>query len=188
MSRRHGGLGIGLAIVASLVEAHHGSVRAESDGPSHGATFTVTLPLLWSGGLQPADGARRAEARHSTVADLAGARVLVVDDDQATRRIMIAALTAAGAEVRECVSAGEAFDTLTAWRPNVLISDLAMPQEDGYSFIRRIREAGELVPALAITAYARSEDEARVRDAGFQRHMAKPFDPEELVRTVRELV
>jgi PAS domain S-box-containing protein len=188
MSRRHGGLGIGLTIVASLVEAHHGSVRAESDGPGHGSTFTVTLPLLWSGGLQPADGARRAEARRSTEADLAGARVLVVDDDHATRRIVIAALTAAGAEVRECASAGEAFDTLAAWRPNVLISDLAMPQEDGYSLLRRIRASGELVPAVAITAYARSEDEARVRDAGFQRHMAKPFDPEELVRTVRELV
>lgn len=114
--------------------------------------------------------------------------MLVVDDDVATRQIVITALAAAGAEVRECGSAGEAFDALSTWRPNVLVSDLAMPHEDGYSLIRRLREAGELVPAVAITAYARSEDEARVRDAGFQRHMAKPFDPDELVRTVRELV
>ncbi|HYC94041.1 MAG TPA: PAS domain S-box protein [Thermoanaerobaculia bacterium] len=187
-SRSYGGLGIGLSIVASLVEAHHGSVRAESDGLNKGSTFTVTLPLLWSGGLQPAEESRRAEGRRSTASDLAGARVLVVDDDAATRQIVIAALAAAGAEVHECGSAGEAFGALETWRPNVLISDLAMPQEDGYSLIRRIREAGELLPAVAITAYARSEDEARVRDAGFQRHVAKPFDPEELVRTVRELV
>ncbi|HEX6083224.1 MAG TPA: PAS domain S-box protein [Thermoanaerobaculia bacterium] len=186
-SRRYGGLGIGLSIVASLVEAHGGSVRAESDGPRQGATFTVTLPLAgWRTGNRA--GPDRQDCLSSTTSDLAGARVLVVDDDEPTRQIVSTALSAAGAEVRACGSAGEAFDALMTWKPNVLISDLAMPFEDGYSLIHRIRAAGELVPAVAITAYARSEDEARVRDAGFQKHVAKPFDPEELVRTVRELV
>ena len=186
-SRSYGGLGIGLSIVASLVEAHHGSVRAESDGLEQGATFTIALPLLvWRTG-DPACPDRQDYLPSTEAASLAGTRVLVVDDDVATREIVITALAAAGAEVRECGSAGEAFEALSTWRPNVLVSDLAMPQEDGYSLIRRIREAGEAVPAVAITAYARSEDEARVRDAGFQRHVAKPFDPDELVRTVREL-
>ena len=183
-SRRHGGLGLGLAIVASLVNAHHGIVGAESDGPSKGATFTVTLPLLeWKTGDAPRDD----KGDRGSVS-LAGTRVLVVDDDPGARRVMSAALASAGAEVLESASAREAYDALMMWRPNVLISDLAMPEEDGYSLIQRVRAAGEPLPAVAITAYARSEDEARVRGAGFQRHMAKPFDPDDLVRTVRELV
>ncbi len=182
MSRSYGGLGIGLAIVASLVEAHRGTVRADSDGAGKGATFTVTLPLLTT--AMP----RASSQVEPAGTTLSGARVLVVDDDPGARAIMSAALTAAGAEVRECESAGEALDAVAAFRPDVLVSDLAMPYEDGYSLIRRLREGGERVPAVAITAYARSEDEARVRDAGFQRHVAKPFDPEMLVRTVRELI
>jgi PAS domain S-box-containing protein len=181
-TRKHGGLGIGLSIVASLVEAHSGTVRAESDGPDKGATFTVTLPLVEQSTIR----APRPSDTHIR-ATLTGARILVVDDDAGARRVMIAALEAAGAEVRECRNAGEAWDAIAQWRPDILISDLAMPNEDGYSLINRLRETGNLLPALAITAYVRPEDEARVRNAGFQRHVAKPFDPEELVRAVGEL-
>ncbi len=181
-TRKHGGLGIGLAIVASLVEAHEGKVRGESDGPGKGATFTVTLPLI-----ERAMPIRSPLASRAAV-KLAGARVLVVDDDPGARRIMITALEAAGAEVRECRTAREAWDAIAQWRPDILISDLAMPNEDGYSLIHKLRETGNLLPALAITAYVRPEDEVRVREAGFQRHVAKPFDPEELVRVVGELM
>ena len=183
-TRRHGGLGIGLSIVSSLVEAHAGTVRAESEGIGRGATFTVSIPLLDHEALTQTPP---AESRRVNTSRLAGARILVVDDDAATRRVMVAALEAAGAEVRACGSVGEAWEAVGSWIPDLLISDLAMPHEDGYSLIRRLRETGSLLPALAITAYVRPEDEARVRDAGFQRHVAKPFDPEELVSTVREL-
>ena len=173
----------GLSIVSSLVDAHNGTVRAESDGANQGATFTVSLPMIARENVRPAlavpDG--RPEP------DLNGARVLIVDDDDASRRLMITTLESAGAEVRECLSAGEAYDAVTAWLPHILITDLAMPNEDGYSLIRRIRETGNDVPAVAITAYVRSEDEIRVRDAGFQQHIAKPFDPAHLVQAVREL-
>jgi PAS domain S-box-containing protein len=182
ISRAYGGLGIGLSIVASLVEAHHGSVHAQSDGPGRGATFTVTLPLVGRSVRPPLPPRRRRDD-----AKLAGARVLVVDDDEAARQLMARVLEAAGAEVRECDSAGAAFELFTRWEPHVLVSDLAMPHEDGYSLMRRVREAGSAIPGLAITAYVRPEDEARVREAGFQRHLGKPFDPEELVRAVRDL-
>ncbi|MGZ5440389.1 MAG: ATP-binding protein [Thermoanaerobaculia bacterium] len=183
-TRRHGGLGIGLSIVASLVAAHDGTVLAESEGLDRGATFTVTIPLIAQSTMlrSPLAPECRGDAK------LTGSRILVVDDDAGARRIMITALEAAGAEVRECRTAGEAWDAITQWSPDLLISDLAMPNEDGYSLIHRLRETGNLLPALAITAYVRPEDEARVRNAGFQRHVAKPFDPDELVRAVGELV
>ncbi|HSP16349.1 MAG TPA: ATP-binding protein [Thermoanaerobaculia bacterium] len=183
-SRRHGGLGIGLSIVSSLVEGHGGTVRAESEGANRGSTFVVTIPLLQHNqaiapAVAPQDG--HHEPR------LHGARVLVVDDDSGARHLMKTALAAAGAEVRECGSAVEAFDALRQWQPDILVSDVAMPTEDGYSLIRRVRESGNAVPAVAITAYVRADDETRVREAGFQRHVGKPFDPADLVKAVREL-
>jgi CheY-like chemotaxis protein len=183
-TRKYGGLGIGLSIVSSLVDAHGGSVRAESEGAGKGATFTVTLPLIEHAALgrMPLLFQPLPERAH-----LAGTRILIVDDDPGSRRIIMTALEAAGAQVRECHNAGEAYECVIEWGPDILISDLAMPNEDGYSLIRRIRDTGRPLPALAITAYVRPEDEARVREAGFQRHVAKPFDPEELVRAVREL-
>ncbi|HEX2833163.1 MAG TPA: ATP-binding protein [Thermoanaerobaculia bacterium] len=183
-SRRHGGLGLGLSIVASLVEAHGGQVSAHSDGAGKGATFLVRLPLIETSRVLASRSAKPDNARNL----LAGARVLIVDDDAAARDVMVAALERAGAVVRPCVNADDAFDAVHQWRPDILVSDLAMPQQDGYSLIRRLRDAGSRVPALAITAYVRAEDEVRVHDAGFQRHVAKPFDPEDLVRAVRDLV
>jgi PAS domain S-box-containing protein len=182
-SRRHGGLGIGLAIVASIVGAHHGEVRAESPGLKQGSTFTVTIPLLQQGSI----GFAIPIASGRQHPRIEGARIVVVDDDEAARRIMAKALTSAGAIVRECVNARDALDTVTEWQPDVLVSDLAMPNEDGYTLIRRIRENGNSVPAVAITAYTRQEDQTKVHDAGFQRHVAKPFDPADLVRAVSEL-
>jgi CheY-like chemotaxis protein/anti-sigma regulatory factor (Ser/Thr protein kinase) len=182
-SRRHGGLGIGLSIVASLVASHNGNVRADSAGLGKGATFTVTIPLLQHTSVAAKDVATPYAAENR----IEGARIVIVDDDAAARNVMKAALTGAGADVRECVNAVEAYDAVTQWRPNIVISDLAMPNEDGYSLIRRIRDNGIAIPAVAITAYARSEDQAKVREAGFQRHVSKPFDPAELVRVVREL-
>jgi PAS domain S-box-containing protein len=181
-SRRHGGLGIGLAIVASIVAAHKGEVRAESEGIKKGSTFTVTIPLL-----QGAIGPALSVLPGQTPRRIEGARIVVVDDDDAARNIMTKALTNAGAVVREYANAGDAFDAVALWQPDLLVSDLAMPNEDGYTLIRRIRENGNAMPAVAITAYARPEDQARVREAGFQRHVAKPFDPAELVAVVSEL-
>jgi PAS domain S-box-containing protein len=183
-SRKHGGLGLGLSIVASLIDAHGGQVSAESDGQGKGATFRVSLPLVEQSRVRAPRGVHAGNANDL----LAGARIIIVDDDEAARQIMTTAFERAGAFVRTFNNANEAFDAVYQWRPDILVSDLAMPHEDGYSLIRRLRDAGNRVPALAITAYVREEDQARVYDAGFQRHVAKPFDPEDLVRTVRDLV
>ena len=184
INRKHGGLGLGLSIVASLIEAHGGEVRAGSDGPNQGATFTLTIPLLeQSDHVRPAFDHSRDGGRQN----LSGIRVLVVDDDAGARQLMSKALEAFGAEVHECSSAREAYAALPQWTPDIIVSDLAMPDEDGYSLIRRVRESGSRVPAVAVTAYARSEDEARVREAGFQRHVPKPFDPQMLVEAVHDL-
>ncbi len=182
-SRRHGGLGIGLAIVASIVAAHKGEVRAESEGLKKGSTFTVTIPLLQHGSIGPAIP---VALRHPHQR-IEGARIVVVDDDDASRHIMTKALTNAGAVVREYANARDALDAVTEWQPDVLVSDVAMPNEDGYTLIRHVREKGSSVPAVAITAYTRQEDQTKVRDAGFQRHVAKPFDPADLVQAVSEL-
>ena len=184
INRKHGGLGLGLSIVASLIEAHGGQVHAGSDGPNRGATFMLTIPLI-----EQRDLARPVfdHPGHRGGQNLGGIRVLVVDDDDGARQLMIKALEAFGAEVHACSSAREAYAVLPHWPPDIIVSDLAMPDEDGYSLIRRVRESGSLVPAVAVTAYVRSEDEARVREAGFQRHVPKPFDPQMLVEAVHDL-
>lgn len=184
INRKHGGLGLGLSIVASLIEAHGGEVRAASGGPNQGATFTLTIPLF-----EQRDPVRPA-LDHPGDRDrqnLGGIRVLVVDDDAGARQLMSKALEAFGAVVHECSSAQEAYAVLPQWTPDIIVSDLGMPDEDGYSLIRRVRESGSMVPAVAVTAFARSEDEARVRQAGFQRHVPKPFDPQLLVEAVHDL-
>ena len=190
--RMHGGLGIGLAVVRYIVISHGGTVTAQSAGPKQGATFVVRLPLGPSSregdGPTPApNGLARA-----ALPDLCGLRVLVVDDDDDTREVLRQVLSAHCAEVRTAATVREAIAELDAARPHVLVSDIAMPGEDGYDFIdcvrRRAPECGGAVPALALTAHAKAEDQARALAAGFQRHASKPIDPAELVRAVAGLV
>ncbi|MFN2475698.1 MAG: ATP-binding protein, partial [Chthoniobacterales bacterium] len=197
-TRRHGGLGLGLAIVKQLVELHGGSVTAKSAGAGHGAAFAVSLPLS---ALHPASE-EQPERRHPTSADslpadvvtsfdLTGVNVLVVDDEPDARGLIARLLTGRRATVRTAGSAGEAFEMLQAEKPDILISDIGMPNEDGYSLIRRVRALdaarGGNIPAPALTAYARTEDRMKAVLAGFQMHVAKPVEAAELLTMVASL-
>jgi signal transduction histidine kinase/ActR/RegA family two-component response regulator len=191
-TRVHGGLGVGLAIVRHLVELHHGTVSAQSAGPGRGATFTVRLPLI--GGRVPAEDDTVRAARQTSVErfpELTGVRVLVVDDEADARDLLTAVLEQCGAEVTPVGSAAEALDALDRVRPHVLISDISMPDVDGYTLIRKIRalglDRGGRVPAIALTAYARAEDRERALAVGFQMHVAKPVEPADLVDVVSRL-
>jgi two-component system CheB/CheR fusion protein len=189
-ARQHGGLGLGLAIVRHLVEAHGGTVRAASQGVGKGAIFTVTFPLIAVRG-------DRIEAEHKRSADhassliLKGLQVLVVDDELDARELLSIALTQSSAKVRASATVREALEILDQWQPDVLVSDIGMPGEDGYELMRKVRarepEHGGLVPALALTGYAGSEDAARAVAAGYQTHMAKPVVLSELVAAVASL-
>jgi CheY-like chemotaxis protein len=185
--RQRGGLGLGLAIVRYLVEAHGGTVVAESAGPNMGATFTVSLPARVDVFAQDDDA-----HEHRPVIEtgpLRGTRVLIVDDDDDTRELLGEVLSEAGASVVRAASASQALVQLRAEPPHVLISDIGMPFEDGYSLLRRVRslppERGGDVPAIALTAYARREDVTAAQDAGFQLHVVKPVRPEQLLQAVR---
>ncbi len=193
-TRRHGGLGLGLAIVRHIVELHHGSVRAESDGEGRGATLVVDLPLPTedvASAPKPAAVYRRLESAPSRLINLAGRRILVVDDDPDARNLLATILGRAGGDVIVVASADEALETLRRWRPDVLVSDIGMPGDDGYVLIRKGRalraEEGSQVRALALTAYARSEDRALALEAGFHTHIAKPVDPLELTALIAGL-
>jgi PAS domain S-box-containing protein len=198
ITRQHGGLGLGLAITRHLVEIHGGTVEAESPGHGAGATFRVRLPLLQT---RNADFGSRVDEGHADShqpaipdpqsATLAGLHVLVVDDDDDTRELMAAVLGRAGARVTPAATAAEAFDAAERLRPDVLLADIGMPGEDGYTLIKRVRalgaEAGGDVPAAALTAYARPEDRTRALESGFQMHIAKPSDPDALTSAVAKL-
>ncbi len=187
-TRAHGGLGLGLALVRHLVELHGGEVEAHSEGPGRGAEFVVRLPIL-PVRMEPLAGNGAATVQPGQ--DLAGLRVLVVDDDADARDMLAAVLAGNGAEVTAVGSAHDALEVLGALRPNVLVSDVCLPGEDGYSLIRHVRalpaEQGGLLPAVALTAHARSEDRLRAMSAGFQMHAGKPINPPELVAIVKAL-
>jgi signal transduction histidine kinase/ActR/RegA family two-component response regulator len=196
-TRQHGGMGLGLAIVRHLVELHGGTVRAESAGVGQGATFTVLLPVapVYQAG---ADGERVHPAARDTlpsydcVERLDGLRVLVVDDEPDTRELLKAGLGQSGAEVTVAGSAAEALEAMRATTPDLLISDIGMPEEDGYELIRRVRaqsnENWGRVPAIALTAYARVEDRMQALRAGYQMHVPKPVEMAELVAVAASLV
>jgi signal transduction histidine kinase len=187
-TRAHGGLGLGLAVVRHLVELHGGTVRAESAGEARGASFSVTLPLLAPGESHPpaSEGAASGPSPQ-----LHGLKVLLVDDDRDTCDVVGAVLQDAGAEVRTCLSASQALLALDRWLPDILVSDIAMPGEDGYSLIRKIRarrtEEGGSVPAVALSAYGRQDDRMKALSAGFQVHLGKPIEPNRLVSVVASI-
>jgi CheY-like chemotaxis protein len=189
-SRLQGGLGLGLAIVRHLVELHGGTVRVDSRGETKGTRFVVTLPLAGEPAMLP-DAATERPARDEIASSLDGLRVLVVDDEPDTLEVVGAALRHAGAEVVSAASAAEALRCLRESAPDVLISDLAMPGEDGFDLITKVRalddESGGGVPAVALSAFTGSEDRHHALDAGFQLYVAKPIEPLELVRLVRRL-
>ena len=187
-TRAHGGLGLGLAIVRHLVELHGGRVRAESPGEGKGATFVVELPLAI---LHQPLALDRIHPRASPGVPFIGkptlgsVRVLLVDDEPDTVETLRVVLEQAGAEVRTSTSARDALTTLESWHADVLVCDIGMPEEDGYSLIRKVRalapERGGYIPAVALTAYARVEDRLKVLSSGFQMHVPKPVEPAELV-------
>lgn len=187
-TRRHGGLGLGLAIVRHIVELHGGRVAASSEGLGRGATFSVALPVR----DVPASVASARE-RSTTMGAMPaeGLRVLVVDDEVDTRDLVAEVLTRAGARVETAGSAADALLALPRFRPHVLVSDVGMPGEDGYMLMAKVRELppekGGRVPSVALTAYTRAEDRARALAAGFANHVGKPLDVTELVNVVTAL-
>ncbi|HWS53923.1 MAG TPA: ATP-binding protein [Pyrinomonadaceae bacterium] len=192
-NRVHGGMGLGLSIVRQLVELHGGTVRAKSEGEGRGATFVVSLPFV-----AREDELKPAERRPAAVAPeiecppaLQGLRVLVVDDEADTRDMLRAVLEHCNAEVLTAGSASEALEAVAHLRPDVLISDLGMPGDDGFALIARVRALpparGGQIPAAALTAYVRAEDRVKVLRSGFQLHVPKPVEPAELVAVVAHL-
>jgi signal transduction histidine kinase/ActR/RegA family two-component response regulator len=181
--RRHGGLGLGLAISRTIVGLHGGALEAESDGLGTGSTFRVRLPVISTAALAP-------EPRR---ADLRDARVLVVDDDADSRELLLELLRSWGADASGASSVREAVDAIASERPDVVVSDIAMPDEDGFAFLRALRtqeaERGEApLPVAALTAFARPEDRQRALAAGFDAHLAKPVDAEKLCATIAALL
>ncbi|HTG33037.1 MAG TPA: ATP-binding protein [Thermoanaerobaculia bacterium] len=194
-TRRQGGLGLGLAIVRQLVELHGGAISAASPGKGEGATFTVTLPLVQPQQAtkeHPVVEAAAAEpaGRRARGAPLAGLRVLAVEDDEATLDALTELLSLQGAEMAAAASVNQALGLLADFTPDVLVSDIGMPERDGYDLIREIRALGydaEDLPAVAVTAFASPEDRRRALTAGFQVHLAKPVDPHELTDVIAGL-
>jgi CheY-like chemotaxis protein len=195
-ARQHRGLGLGLAIVRHLVELHGGMVAADSEGKDHGATFTVTLPEFHAERIPAAasdDLPAQTTAESFTEAPastfrLDGLRILVVDDEVDARQVVGTMLRRSGAEVTTAGSVEEAMQLFESCRPDVLVADIGMPGEDGYSLIRRVRErppeSGGEIPAVALTAYVRTQDRVRVLSSGYQMHVPKPVEPADLVSAV----
>jgi PAS domain S-box-containing protein len=201
-TRQHGGLGLGLAIVRHLVELHGGTVDAHSDGTGQGAVFSLRLPVLGvHNNVTKANSARALSAKEGEVdpgmriecpPKLDGVRVLVVDDDLDTRLLLEAVLSQCEADVLTVSSAAEALQAIARQKPDVLVSDLGMPDQDGYELIKKVREReaeqdDKATPALALTAYAKTEDRVRALAGGYQVHLAKPVEPAEFVLVVANL-
>jgi CheY-like chemotaxis protein len=196
-SRSHGGLGLGLAIVRQLVELHGGTAEARSDGLGRGSSFSVSLPL--QAVAAPPVAAPAAEPglvppppTEAVEGDLSGKRILLVDDEADGREMLTRMLESWGARVRAASSADEAIEALRGETPDLLISDIGMPRVDGYELIRRVRamQASErrVLPAIALTAFARGEDAAKARQAGYGVHLPKPVDPSRLLSTIASVL
>lgn len=189
-TRSYGGLGIGLSIVKQLVELHGGSVTAESEGEGKGATFVITLPIL---PLRQEESNDPPSGLHldADALNLTGVKVLIVDDEPDARALVERMLAQCGAEIRSAGSAIEGLNELRSFQPDVLVSDIGMPGTDGYQFIKSVRglapELGGKTPAIALTAFARSEDRMKAMLAGYQVHVSKPIEPRELAVTVQSL-
>jgi PAS domain S-box-containing protein len=194
-TREHGGLGLGLSIVRNLVELHGGIVHASSDGKGKGSEFTVQLPILVTVRTLQRDAERVhpgvGEGLAGAMPSLAGLRILLVDDEPDAGVMIAAILGEAGAEVATATGAQRAVQMLAEWKPDLLISDIGMPVEDGYDLIRKVRtlsaEQGGQVPAIALTAYARTQDRLKVLSAGYQMHVPKPVEPIELATVIASL-
>lgn len=193
-TRQTGGLGLGLSIVKNIVEMHGGSVEARSDGEGKGAHLIVKLPVIV---IHTGKDEERAHSRSAvataltepTTINLTGVKVLLTDDDESAREVMTHLLSSYGAEVEAVSSAADTLLAIQRFRPDVLISDIGMPGEDGYELIRKVRMLGEggMTPAIALTALSRLEDRTRAMLAGFQSHLSKPVDSRELLATVASL-
>ena len=203
-TRKHGGLGLGLAIVRHLVEMHGGTVSAASEGEGRGATFTLRLPLTAvraSGDLLPQSNDQIPESsiesvftnRSKATGDLKldGLRVLIVDDDADARELIEVILLQFGAETKVAKSAREALEVLEDWKPDAIVSDVGMPYEDGYTLIQQVRaldpERGGLIPAIALTGYGRPQDRLQLLAAGYQVHLSKPVELMQLVDSIAEI-
>ena len=211
ITRTHGGLGVGLSIVRHLVEMHDGNVKVESPGKNRGATFTVTFPLMkeapqetesqetksqdskpsalfaMSPSAPSAISPSESDTQKSGSAKLNGLRILIVEDDPGVREALTEVLAGVGAQAKAAASASEAMQVLNDFEPDVLVLDIAMPNENGYSLLRRIRKLGRTTPALALTALASEKDREEAFSAGFQMHLIKPVDFDRLIGALLEL-
>jgi signal transduction histidine kinase len=191
MTRKHGGLGLGLSIVKSLVELHGGTVTARSAGKGLGSTFLIRLPIRVIQG--PADDTLPAaftatrDTVRTSLSNLRGVSVLVIDDEADARELMRRCLLESEAETKLAASAEEAQQLLKSFQPDVIVSDIGMPDQDGYEFMRNVRRSGLKTPAVALTAFARPEDRLRAIQAGFQTHLPKPVEPSELLSVIAGL-
>lgn len=200
MTRTHGGLGLGLALTRHIIEQHGGDIRVESEGKGHGSKFTVHLPLM---AIDIGNGRGQGSVKKTAIAtdhteenegkSLSGLKILVVDDEPDALHLLAKVLRRYGASVMLASSAKEALQEVVQWHPDVLLSDIGMPEEDGYSLMRKVtslvnNQREDPIRALALTAYSRQEDRRKAIEAGFQRHLVKPVKPKELVQNIMQAV